>query len=218
VIDFDSQDVINAKDISEKVYKEYLSNQNKNIATEAQKYAIEKYLYKKHWKGAEIDQEFMDLWFRKTYVLNNLRELLSDIVNDDLLTLETSNKYLNYDKALQGQRIEFIKDLILGMGFDLENIGNDLILDRETFIENMNHCIKKCKIFTKAKNAEILFGIKIREVKSVKAFIGLVNSVLKHWGLDICLTQKNIWKKETRNTLTINYYNLEYYQTINKYF
>jgi hypothetical protein len=216
-IDFDAQGVIDAEDITESTYREYLMNQNKNIATEQQKYAIEKYLYKLHWKVDEINQEFMDLWFRKTYVLYNLKDLILGVDDRKLMSIETNNKYLDYDKAIQEQRIEIIKELITGMGFDLENIGNDLVLNRETFIENMNHCIKNCQIFTKVKNTEILFGIKIRDVKTVKAFTGFVNSVLKNWGLDICFTRKSIRDKETKHINRINNYHLGYYQTIELY-
>lgn len=73
--------------------------QSSNSASEEQKYAIEKYLYKKYWKVDNINGEFMEKWFRKTYVLNNVKQLLRiDDVNE-MTKLLTVDKY-NQDSYL----------------------------------------------------------------------------------------------------------------------
>ena len=219
-IDFNIKGICEAEDINEKIYKQYLQNQSKNTATEAQKYAIEKYLYKKHWKIEEITEKFLNQWFRKTYVLDNLKGLLDESMISDkqMFTVDHNNKdnYLLYGKAKQKQRILMIKELINCMGFDLQKVG-ELIINRETFVENMEKCIKECKIFINGKECEILFGCKLKQFKSVKAFIGYVNSLFKNWGLQVFSCEKTIRDIKTKKYISEYTYNLNYYQTINKY-
>jgi hypothetical protein len=218
-IDFNINKICEADDINEKTYKQYLQNQSTNKATEAQKYAIEKYIYKKHW-GVDITEEFLNLWFRKTYVLDNLKGLTDESMISDkqMFTVDSNNKdnYLLYGKAKQKQRIDMVKELIKYMGFDLQQIG-EVVLNRETFVENMNKCVKECKIFTDSKISDILFECKTKELKSVKAFIGYVNSLLKNWGLQVITCEKTIRDIKTKKYISEYTYNLNYYQTINIY-
>ena len=218
-IDFTLQGIIDAEDLTDNKFKQYLEKQNNNNATEAEKYAIEKHMYKKHWKIKKIDKDFMDLWFRKTHVLDNIKCLLHGKGISHLTTVDTYNKnnYLIYDKAKQKERVCLIKELIESIGFDLNNIGDNLVLDRDTFVENMNQSIKTCRIFKDDIDCEFLFGIKSKKVKSVKGFIGFVNSIFKNWGLEIEFLQKNIWDKETKKPKSFNNYYLKYYQYIVKY-
>ena len=218
-INFNIKGICEAEDINEKTYKEYLQNQSKNKATEAQKYAIEKYLYKKQWK-VDITEEFLNLWFRKTYVLDNIKGLFSEsnISEKQMFTVDADNKdnYLLYGKAKQKQRILMIKELISCMGFDLQKIDK-LIINRETFVENTNKCVKECKIFTDAKECEILFGYKVKEINNVRAFMTFVNQIIKNWGLYVKSLEKTIRNPETKKYISEYTYNLEYYQSINNY-
>jgi len=218
-IDFNIKGICEAEYINERTYKEYLQNQSKNIATEVQKYAIEKYLYKKQWK-VDITEEFLNQWFRKTYILDNLRGLLDEsmILDKQMFTVDHNNKdsYLLYGKAKQKQRIDMIKELIKYMGFDLQKIG-EVVLNRETFVENMDKCVKDCKIFTDSKDCDILFGCKTKEFKSVKAYIGYINSLLKNWGLQVDFKQKSIRDIKTKRKTNTYIYNLNYFQNINNY-
>jgi hypothetical protein len=100
------------------------------------------------------------------------------------------------------------------LGFDLNNIGNDLILDRNTFVENMNQSIKSCKIFKDTIDCEFLFGVKSKNIKSVKAFIGFINSIFKNWGIYVKFNKKQI---RNRDRIYILSYSLNFYHEINKY-
>jgi hypothetical protein len=213
--DFTMQGIVEAEDIDDVMFKQYLDKQNSNSASEAEKYAVEKYMYKKNWGVDEINQEFMDLWFRKTHVLDNIKSLLEG-KGICITTIDKFNKnnYLVYDKAKQKERVCMIEELVKTIGFDLEDIGDNVVLDRETFVENMNLCIKNCKIFKDDVNCEYLFGIKSKQVKSVKAFIGFVNSILKNWGLEIKFHKKQIREK---NRICILSYSIEYFPEINNY-
>jgi hypothetical protein len=218
-IDFNIKGICEAEDIDDKIYKKYLQNQSKNTASEAQKYAIEKYLYRKQWK-VDITEEFLNLWFRKTYILDNLKGLLDEsmILDKQMFTVDSNNKdnYLLYGKAKQKQRIDMVKELISCMGFDLQKIG-ELVINRETFVENMEKCVKECKIFTNNKDSEILFGCKVKEIKNVRAFMTFVNLIIKNWGLKVNSTEKKIRDSKTKELFSEYIYNLNYYQSINNY-
>jgi hypothetical protein len=59
----------------------------------------------------------------------------------------------------------------------------------------MDRTVKNCNIFKNNVDCEFLFGVKMREVKTIKAFTGFVNSVLKEWGLCINFKVKTIYDK-----------------------
>jgi hypothetical protein len=217
--DFTIKGIVEAEDVNDITFKQYLDKQNSNSATEAEKYAVEKYMYRKNWLVREINQEFMDKWFRKTHVLDNIKSLIEGKGIGNITTIDKFNKnnYLVYDKAKQKERVGMIEELIGSIGFDLENIGDDVVLGRETFVENMEKSIKNCKIFKDTVDCEFLFGLKSKRVKTVKAFIGFVNSILKNWGLEIGFLQKNIWNNKTQKPIKSNNYYLKYHQDINIY-
>lgn len=222
-IDFNIQGIVDAEDINCNTYKEYMRCQSLNMATEKQKYAIEKYLYRKYWNVDTVDESFMERWFRKTYILDNLKYLLNVQPIDSMESMTTVDQYNNdnyliYGKAKQKQRIEMVRELIDNMGFNLENIGNQNMLSREVFTENIKRCIEKCKIFTDPTNSEILFGIKLKEIESVKAFMGFVNSsLLKKWGLFMGSNKKTVRDKNTKKVISYHVYNLNYLQEIDIY-
>lgn len=103
------------------------------------------------------------------------------------------------------------------MGFDLDMIDAKLTLSRDDFIGNMNICINHTKLFTDTKDSEFLFGVKIRAVKTVKAYLGLINSILKNWGLYFKVYKKKLRIKKTDKISTELSYGLEYLENINEY-
>jgi hypothetical protein len=218
-IDMNKENLLGAEDIDNNTYKEYMEDYMSHKSSDNQKYAIEKYLYKQYWITDDINQDFLDLWFRKTYVINNIKLLLNNTEIEQFITLDRFNKnnYLIHDKIKQEKRVGMIKELIDSMGFDLNNIGNDLILDRDTFVKNMNQSIKKCNIFNNSEDCELLFGIKSKEITSVKAFIGFVNTIFKNWGIIINFKEESIWNKELKKRIGLHTYILNYYQNINNY-
>ena len=216
-IDFNKESVLQAEDIDAITYRKYMKLQERNEATSDQKFAIEKYMYKKSWGVDVIDNDFMDKWFRKTYVLHNLKYLNGDDKLDDLMTIDEHNRgiYLQFDKAKQKQRLDIITELIVKMGFSLDNIGSDSKLEKDNFVKNMKDCLKSCKLFIDRKLVEPLFGMKSKNLVSVRSFMGFVNSLLKHWGLCIVSLQKSKWLKSKK--VNLYEYSLEYYCNINIY-
>ena len=72
-------------------------------------------------------------------------------------------------------------------------------------------------MFKDINECEILFGIKMWEIGSIKAFNGFVNTVLKEWGLHIKFTEKCIRDKKTKKVISEYEYNLDYYKNIKIY-
>lgn len=221
---FDVQQVIKSEDIDNLSYNEYMKDCTSVTLTEKQQYEIEKYMYKKYWNVDIVDKAFMDNWFRKTHVLDNIKYLLNikDVNDiDQIITFDKHNYDNNtmYGKDKQKERIDLVNELIIIMGFDLENIGNNLVLSREAFNNNIKLCFEKCRIFTNidSKKCISLFNVNMKKVDSIKAFMGSVNSLLKNWGLCIVSHKKTARvKKSNKFTLNLNYY-LNYYQDIDQY-
>lgn len=219
VMNFNKESVANADDIDKYSFNEYMKCQMNNTATSEMKYAIEKYLYKKNWKVETVDTEFLDKWFRKTYVLYNLKQLKRDDVEDDLLTINvhTDKRYLNYEKAKQKQRIDYVKDLVETMGFDIGNIGKNSMISRDVFDENRKKCLKDCKIFNDRIKSESLFDLKINKLQTLRAFMGFTNTLLQHYGVCIKLKKSSIWDKKNNKKINAYNYLFDYYQTIEAY-
>jgi hypothetical protein len=213
--------IIEADDVNDQQYEEYIDRYNNNpiTLTEPEMYLIERYLYIKYWNINIIDNDFLNNWFRKTYVLYNLRQLKGITIADDLLTIDKHKdvRYLNYDKTKQSQRIEYIRDLVKIMGFGFDNIGKNSMISKIDFETNKIKSLEICKIFTNPVKSETLFDFKINKLHSNKAFIGFINTLLQHYGLCIKVTNRGIWdKKNKKKTNTYNY-TLEYFNNINNY-
>ena len=58
--------------------------------------------------------------------------------------------------------------MIQFIGFDLDKIGDNVILNRNTFVDNMNKCMNDCKIFKDTVKCEFLFGVKIKKYKMLE--------------------------------------------------
>jgi hypothetical protein len=219
VMNFNKESVMNADDIDKYSFNEYMKCQMNNTATSEMKYAIEKYLYKKNWKVDEVNTEFLDKWFRKTYVLYNLRQLKKGDIEDDLLTIDvhTDKRYLNYEKAKQKQRIEYVKDLVETMGFSFDNIGKESMISRDVFDVNREKCMKECKIFTDRVKSESLFDLKINKMQTNRAFMGFVNTLLQHYGVCIKSCKKNSRDPETKKVIKKFSYYIDYCNDINNY-
>jgi len=190
-------------DIDELTYDKLTADYTKDplSLTEDQLYSLERYLYKKYWGVECLDEVFLDSWYRKTIVLLNLRHIINGKV-DGLVSFDTyKNKELKqYNSRSLEQRhelCEMLKDLISTMGFDLDNIGKGCIISREVFEVNIVNCIESCKMFIDRG----------KEFRTIKTFVGFVNSLLQDYGL--CVRYR-------RKADVMSYY-LDYYLDIKKY-
>ena len=227
-MDFNKESVKNAEDIDIYTYSEYLKKQMRNEATSEMKFAIEKYLYKKHWKIDILTDDFLDKWFRKTYVLHNLRvigglDIKGNEWDDDkneeyFLTIdtETNKKYLNYDRAKHKERIECMINLIDTLGFTMDIVGKDNMLTKEEYEKNRLKALNDAKIF-KDKKMGLLFDIKVSQIKTNRAFMGFANNLLQHYGLCIKTIKKSVYDKKTKKKKNAYTYILDFLHDIKKY-
>jgi hypothetical protein len=213
--------IIGVDNIDSRQYEKYMDlyTNNKSLLSENELYSLERYLYMNYWNVDDIDEEFLDKWFRKTYVLYNLRQLKGVNDDEDLITIDlhTDKKYLNYEKAKQNQRIEYVKDLVVTMGFNFDNINKDSTISKDIFDENRKKCIKNCKIFTNSMKTESLFDVKINNIQSNRAFMGFINTLLQHYGVYIKSDRKSIRDQKTKRKTDSYFYYIDYILNIVNY-
>jgi len=204
---FIKQSIVEAKDIDEYEYQELLRKQQINQATHNEKLSIEKYCYKVNWDVEKVDKKFMDLAYRKTHVLLNLRTIIFND-NKDIETID--KEYLDYHKTRRNERIIIVKDIIKELGYN-SYIEKKLIVSN-TFDENKENIIKNNILFTNQKFSLPLFGMKKRKILSIKSFMGFINSILKEYGFEISVEQKA--EKHIGKT---NYYYLDILKEFKNY-
>jgi hypothetical protein len=212
-IDFHKGDILEAEDINYDKYEEYIKNQQKNIATTDQKLAIEKYLYKRYFKVKDVNEEFLNKYFRKIHVLHNIRLLFGKKnleVYDGFDQFEI--KRIDFESAKKQEQIDMIKEVIDNIGFDLDNMN--IKVPRNVFQEAVNKCLKECTLFVDPQKSQPLFGFYKRKIDSIKSFLGFMNSLLKDWGLKIenkvkfsNIKVNNKWKSIKIIKYYMNYHN-----------
>ncbi len=77
-----------------------------------------------------------------------------------------------------------------------------ILLDKETFTKNLE-IISTDKEFIGSEKNRILFGFNKNTNKTIKSYMGFLNSVLKNWGLAI----EFVDKKNKINKKIIHYKN-----------
>ncbi len=207
-------EIVNAKDVNSKQFNVLLNKQKSNEASREDKIMIEKYMYKKNWKLDKIDAEY----YGKTYVLFNLRAFLDNSKIDPYLTVDSSDKYVvNFDKIVKLEQIRLLKDVLTRLGFN--DVADRLLVDRENFKKNVDVTMKDCVMFTNISKSQQLFGFNKLKIKSIKSFLGFMNSVLKDWGLGIVVNKKVHKIKKANKWKSINgiSYCLQYVLDLNKY-
>ena len=219
-------ELLATKDIDAETYDWYMSKQKENRATREEKNAIEKYNYKLEWKIEKVDEEFLTSWFKKTHVLRNLKLILGHKELNPLVTLDNNyGETIKLNNVKRLEKIKMIKELTNLLGFDLTQLGKNILISKETLTNNIKENIPDCEIFKKYDKSEILFGFRkgkinnIELVESLKPFLGFANTILTNWGLRIYVKRNktNVRKNGKRTSKVINNYFLNYYKDINKY-
>ena len=154
---------------------------------------------------------FLKEYARKTYILDNLRTLVKDT---EVNIYDERDDYLliNFRKAEFLSKKEMIKGIINKLGFKIDDMS--ILLDKDTFTKNLEIISTDKELFGSEKN-RILFGFNKNTNKTVKSYMGFLNSVLKNWGIKINSLKKN---KKIRNKVTKIYnYKLDYEDSYNNY-
>jgi len=191
--------LIDTPNINDEEYQTLLAKQKKNMATKEDKLKIKKHVYKHNLGLDELNEDVL-----KAFDLNTVSNFVSliDIKNikdhDDNQTLEAINK------------AEMVTKLINDMGFN--NIFDTTAYDRETFLKMAENVIKNNQMFVNMNNTRIRFNLnKDAHYNNNKAFLGLVNTIFKRYGLKI-----ESFKKTINKVCNIPYYRLQQLNCINE--
>lgn len=210
-------DILNSPSINNDQYKDILRKICNDQATREEKISLEKYNIKEFWNIENITEEFLNKFYGKNEILQNLRFLMGE----DLVNSWSSLGGIVFDKQVKLDQITIINEIITLLGFELLNMNKKI--NRESFLINVNNAITKSQLFTNSIKSKLLFGLynyKIKNIKkSFKAFMGFINTLLSDWGLKIISHRKSTSKNVSGKKITINnsQYILSYINNIDKY-
>lgn len=218
-----NEDILKADDITNSQFNLLMLKQMLNNATHEEKIKIEKHLYKLNWKIDQVDENFLNQFGGKTYVLQNLRLLLGKneinpyVVVDDFKYNELS---IEYDNAQKKEQIKMLKEIINKLGY--KEIDDGTKIEKDIFEKKIKEVITSCELFTKQARSYHLFNYNrknVNSIKTIKQFLGFINSIFIDYGLLIkifCINKKikedGKWKNNKKQT-----YTLKYVKNINKY-
>ncbi len=221
------KEIYNSLSVNKKEISKYINNKISGDATRSDKMIIEKYMFKSIWKidyfecdttekddltnKKIIDFDFFKKYARQTYVLNNLRTLL-DNKEIEIYDNYKDNVLINYDNAEYLTKVDFIKKLLLKLGYKLDDLN--ILLEKDIFIKNLEIISTSKEFFGSEKN-KILFGFNKNTNKTTKSYLGFLNSILKNWGVNIILKQKT--QRKDSKIIIVNYYKLCFLDIYIKY-
>lgn len=150
-----------------------------NVASEEEKYAVERFLYKKKFGLDEIDDDFLKYFLNRRYIFDNYLALVDErnIKNIDLLT----QKFHEYEMLKNIECIRIVKQIINVLGW--KNVF-DTIRQRKDDLE---------KIFKSKPLHDLLYkyvGTKMGKKKlfntfTFRAMLGYVNKLFNEFGINL---------------------------------
>lgn len=186
--------ILQTEDIDDEDYILFLDNQKKSVATEDEKYKIQKHSLKILYGVDKLNEDILKL---EGYQIKNFCGLI-DINN-------ISNSKDNQTKE-QKKKIEVINELLNNIGFD--NIyDNNKYVEKEIIENKRNDIIKNTTIFKDEMIRKVLFNESKYndDITTNKAFLGYVNTLLDCFCLKIYSDQMRLNKltKDEKKTMTI---------------
>jgi hypothetical protein len=185
--------ILEAEDLTEENFKEYLIAQQTDNATKDQKLAINKHMHKLALGLDELNENVL-----KTFTMDSIKKFTSLIDIQNVKETNDNHRKEIIDKA------KLINQLIKDLGF--KNIfDNQTKLKRSEFLEKVETIKKNNIIFTNPLNTKVRFNLaKTAKVNTSNGFLGFVNSILKDYNINI--TQKRVtvnYKNDTVYSLSI---------------
>ena len=205
-------EIVMAKDINQHEYEYLILKQKSGNATHQDKIQLEKYMYETQWGTKEITTEFMNKFYGKTPVLNNLRYITGKLK----LTPknETTDDNIDFFNIEMIEKIKMINELLSTLGYKC--VTDDSKITKEIFDKNYQMALTKVEIFTHPEKTSTLFQLPKHKIHSIKSFLGFVNScIFKEFGFEIKTTFKN-FKKNNRQ-YTMYSYEIQFDNLINIY-
>jgi len=201
--------ILNSQDIDIDKYNKLKEESKKRRLNNDEIAEINRCELKIKWKNANIDRDFLDNFYGKDYMIDNLRYIFDDTKID----MNEIKKYVN----------DIIKNTINDLGFNFNDMEN-IKLDATTFTNKLIELRRNCELFTNSYNilpllnidrSNILPILELEDKIDIKKYMGFINSILHRAGLVIKSKQKKFSKN--RNLPSVNEYVLGYYCGINKY-
>ena len=166
------------------------------------KIVVERHILKRLYGVDNLDSDILDT-FNKDQIYNyiHLIDYSNISICKDHQTTETFKK------------VELLNNLISELGFI--NMFDNKKIDSTKFNENISLILKNNILMTDQLGTKVLFNLeksKKIEIKTTKAFLGFVNSLLYNYCLKISIHQKNI--KVKKLVIKNNSYYLEHLNNI----
>ena len=204
-------EIIKAEDIDDGYLHTLIQKQSMNQSTREDKILIERRLFIKLWKF-KGDREEIDQLIDKYYGLSNVLVNLRDLTNGHNIQ---GNELPNYDMSCRMNKVMMINQVINGLGY--ESVAATKLIKRDIFEENMKKVMTACELFNNPNKSHPLFGLskKIPEIKTVKGFLGFVNTIFGDYGFQI----RNVRKSIKRNKIIYhdNNYCIQFMNKINDF-
>lgn len=175
------KNIIDAEDISLKLYKEYKMKQERNEALMSEKYALEKYYYKKTFMLDDVNEETMKLCFRKQHIISNNMAINGEI---DASYKTCDDNYVDFSKEIRIKRLNMLNDVLKVLKFKNEDSTFNTGEIEKSQLENYVKEALKCELFSKQNNT--LFGRKQKDLSTFKAFMCNLKSNLVDYGINLC--------------------------------
>lgn len=143
-------------------------------------------------------------------LLNNKIEKKNDDKPDD----KNVNTLNEYDNNMNDRKLKIIIDIINKLGY--EDLSDKKLIERSNFESNMNKVIKESELFINPHTTNPLFGLnkKINKIKSIKSFLGFINSLFIDYGFKIKVKQKSV--RINKEKVNSNYYYISFVNDVNE--
>ena len=170
-------DIVKAADINGQEVRELEKLQKQGKASEVDKLRLDRYYCKQNLGVDSLDETIMAKYYKKEYTIKNFLYLVDDAnipVNKDSKT--------EYTEAC----VKIINKLINELGF--ENVyDTGKAIPQNVFDENIKKVVASNELFTDAKTSKILFKLSKSaiDLKSQKAILGYINSILSEYSIKI---------------------------------
>lgn len=154
------------------------------------------------------NKSFTDIIEREKYLEHDYDD------NDNIIT----NAHINLKSGIKTLQICRLTVALNCLGFNLDKVGSDVLLDKSAFENNYKKTIKTTSLFTKTDDTEKLFNKEIPDITNIKQFMGFMNGILHEWGLCIKVKQKiSKTKGYDRKSVRNNNFYLSYWKNIDQY-
>lgn len=194
------EEIISVDDIDKNEYEEILKKQNKDKASQEEKFKVEKYIYKKTLGVDILDKKLLD-----KFNLNSIKNFISLIDVENIKNNQDNQTLEIKDKAKS--IIKVINDLGFNNIFDTKEIL------KPEFEKKMNEVLKSNTIYTNISNTQVRFNLNKRKVVySIKGFLGFTNSILEQYSVKISYDRKRVKGEKEK----VPYYHLEILDDINE--